>query len=68
MSPVLRRHSRHEVRLPGGRLVVPDLFGYRVGRVPELPDENPLTIVPDGCCEVLSPTTARDDRALKLPL
>ena len=56
-----------EVRL-GDRLAVPDLAGWRVERVPELPDENPLTIVPDWCCEVLSPTTARDDRRLKLPL
>jgi Uma2 family endonuclease len=57
-----------EVRLPGGRLVVPDLIGYRVERVPQLPDENPLTLLPDWCCEVLSPSTARDDIALKLPL
>lgn len=57
-----------EVRLPSDRLAVPDLSGWRVERVPELPDENPLTIVPDWCCEVLSPTTAKDDRRLKLPL
>jgi Uma2 family endonuclease len=57
-----------EVRFPGGRLTVPDLCGYRVERVPDLPDENPLTILPDWCCEVLSPTTAQDDRAIKLPL
>jgi Uma2 family endonuclease len=57
-----------EVRFPGGRLAVPDLIGYRVERVPELPDENPLTIVPEWCCEIFSPSTARDDRRLKLPL
>lgn len=57
-----------EVRLPGGRLCVPDLLGFRVGRVPEVPDENPLTIVPDWCCEILSPSTTRDDIAMKLPL
>lgn len=56
-----------EIRL-GVRLAVPDLAGFRVERVPELPDEDPLTSVPDWCCEVLSPTTARDDRMLKLPL
>jgi Uma2 family endonuclease len=39
-----------------------------VERVPELPDQNPLTILPDWCCEVLSPRTARDDVAIKLPL
>lgn len=57
-----------EVRFPGDRLAVPDLCGFRVERVPVLPDENPLTLLPDWCCEVLSPTTARDDRRLKLPL
>jgi len=57
-----------EILLPGQRLAVPDLSGWRVERVPELPDENPLSIVPDWCCEVLSPNTARDDRSLKLPL
>lgn len=57
-----------EVVFPGGRLLVPDLCGFRVERVPELPDQNPLTILPDWCCEVLSPHTARDDMTLKLPL
>lgn len=57
-----------EIRFLGDRLAVPDLSGWRVERVPELPNENPLTILPDWCCEVLSPSTARDDRLLKLPL
>jgi Uma2 family endonuclease len=57
-----------EVRFPSGRLVVPDLSGWRVERVPDLPDENPLTVLPDWCCEILSPRTARDDKRLKLPL
>jgi Uma2 family endonuclease len=57
-----------EVRFPQGRLAVPDLAGWRVERVPDLPDENPLTVLPDWCCEILSPRTARDDKRLKLPL
>lgn len=57
-----------EIRFPGGRLAVPDLSGFRIERVPELPHENPLTILPDWCCEVLSPRTARDDVTVKLPL
>jgi Uma2 family endonuclease len=56
-----------EIRFPG-RLAVPDLAGWRVERVPDLPDENPLTVLPDWCCEILSPRTARDDKRLKLPL
>jgi Uma2 family endonuclease len=35
---------------------------------PELPDENPLRVIPSWCLEVLSPGTASDDRTLKLPL
>jgi Uma2 family endonuclease len=57
-----------EIRFPGGRLLVPDLCGYRVERVPNLPDENPLTILPHWCCEVLSPNSGSDDVAVKLPL
>jgi Uma2 family endonuclease len=55
-----------EVRL-GQRLFDPDLAGWRVERVPEQPDENPVTIVPDWTCEILSPGTARTDRTIKLP-
>jgi Uma2 family endonuclease len=57
-----------EILFPDGRLLVPDLCGSRVERIAELPDENPLTILPDWCCEILSPRTARDDVTLKLPL
>jgi Uma2 family endonuclease len=55
-----------EVRF-GERLFDPDLAGWRVDRVPEIPDENPIAIVPDWCCEVLSPSTAKDDVRTKLP-
>jgi Uma2 family endonuclease len=55
-----------EVRF-GERLFDPDLAGWRVERVPELPEENPIGIVPDWCCEVLSPSTAADDVKIKLP-
>ena len=57
-----------EIRLLQERLAVPDLAGWRVERVPDLPDDNPLTVLPDWCCEILSPRTARDDKRLKLPL
>jgi Uma2 family endonuclease len=57
-----------EIKFPRGRLAVPDLCGFRAERVPEIPEDNPLAILPDWCCEVLSPNTARDDRRLKLPL
>jgi Uma2 family endonuclease len=57
-----------EIRFPADRLTVPDLAGWRVERVLERSNENPLTTLPDWVCEVLSPPTARDDRTLKLPL
>jgi len=46
-----------EVRF-GERLLVPDLSGYRVANVPELPEENPLPIAPEWTCEILSPSSA----------
>jgi Uma2 family endonuclease len=58
--------SEVEVRFPDDRLMVPDLLGYRVERVAELPDDNPLRIVPDWVCEILSPGSVRDDRLKKL--
>jgi Uma2 family endonuclease len=57
-----------EVRFPGDRLAVPDLAGWRSDEHPELPDDNPLRIVPAWCAEILSPSTASNDRTLKLPL
>lgn len=36
--------------------------------MPDLPDENPIDVLPDWCCEVLSPSTEREDRTVKLPL
>ena len=56
-----------EVRF-GERLFDPDLAGWRVESVPELPDENPIDIRPDWVCEVLSPTTAVTDVRKKLPI
>jgi Uma2 family endonuclease len=57
-----------EIRLPGDRLLVPDLAGWRAERLPEFPDVNPVVELPDWCCEVLSPSTAQVDRVVKLPL
>lgn len=56
-----------EIRFPGPRLLVPDLAGFRVERVPSCPRENPIETLPDWCCEILSPGTARVDRLEKLP-
>ena len=55
-----------ELRL-GDEVRAPDLAAWRVERYEEYED-NPITLVPDWICEVLSPTTARSDRAEKMPL
>ncbi|MGK4002768.1 Uma2 family endonuclease [Sorangium sp. So ce1036] len=57
-----------EIRFPGDLLAVPDLSGWRASAEPAFLERNPIEEVPDFCCELLSPSTARDDRRLKLPL
>jgi len=49
-------------------VMVPDLAGWRVENVPELPDVPWFTTPPDWVCEVLSPSTAAIDRTIKMPL
>lgn len=49
-------------------VVVPDLAGWRRERMPTLPEDHRFEVPPDWVCEVLSPSTARKDRALKMPL
>ncbi|MBN2679707.1 Uma2 family endonuclease [Acidithiobacillus montserratensis] len=48
-------------------IFVPDLAGWRRERMPALPNIAWFEMAPDWVCEVLSPATARTDRALKLP-
>jgi Uma2 family endonuclease len=48
--------------------IVPDLGGWRVERMPDLPETAHFSIVPDWVCEVLSKSTETIDRTEKLPL
>lgn len=57
-----------EVHLVPDEPVVPDLAGWRVETMPELPDTAFFTTVPDWACEVLSKSTQKLDRDEKLPL
>ena len=50
----------------GPDVLVPDLAGWRLERMPELPDTAYFELVPDWVCEVLSPRTERLDRGEKL--
>jgi Uma2 family endonuclease len=52
----------------GPHILVPELAGWRRERMPILPDEAYFSLAPDWVCEVLSPGTARIDRAVKMPL
>ena len=51
-------------------IVVPDLAGWRRERVPEdfFDDEAPahIELAPDWVCEVISPSTEREDRGVKM--
>lgn len=57
-----------ELQLVPFEPMVPDLAGWRVERMPELPETAYFTLVPDWVCEVLSPSTAAIDRGEKLPI
>jgi Uma2 family endonuclease len=50
----------------GADVVVPDLTGWRRARVPVIPNAAAIEQAPDWVCEVLSPSTARIDRAHKM--
>ena len=52
----------------GADVVVPDLAGWRREGMPELPTTAWFELAPDWACEILSPSTARIDRAVKMPL
>jgi Uma2 family endonuclease len=50
----------------GDDVVVPDVAGWRRERMPSMPEQAFFSVSPDWICEVLSPSTQRIDRALKL--
>ncbi len=52
----------------GDDVIVPDVAGWRRERLPALPDTAWFDLVPDWACEVLSPSTARIDRQIKMRL
>lgn len=50
------------------QVLVPDLAGWRKKRMPTLPETAWFDIVPDWVCEILSPSTSRIDRIVKMPI
>lgn len=49
-------------------VLVPDLAGWRIERLPELPSRPFFELAPDWVCEILSPSTEAVDRVDKLPI
>ncbi len=47
-------------------VIVPDLAGWRCGRMPTVPPAPAITIAPDWICEIISPSTVRHDRIVKM--
>jgi Uma2 family endonuclease len=54
-----------EIQLPWDQVVRPDLAGWRVERMPEVPEEFPIRLQPDWVCEVVSPSDPRRDTVIK---
>ena len=52
----------------GPDIMVPNLAGWQRERMLELPETAWFECVPDWVCEVLSPSTGKIDRAVKMPL
>jgi Uma2 family endonuclease len=59
--------DKPELQLVTKEPVVPDLAGWCVERMPQLPDTTCFTLAPDWVCEVLSRSTEKLDRDEKLP-
>ncbi len=55
-----------EVEFEAHEVYLPDVAGWRRERMPELPDETPITLRPDWVCEILSPSSRRRDTHDKL--
>jgi Uma2 family endonuclease len=52
----------------GRNVLVPDLAGWRLERMPLLPKASYFSLAPDWVCEVVSPSTASLDRVKKLTI
>ncbi|MFS8068822.1 MAG: Uma2 family endonuclease [Byssovorax sp.] len=57
--------SEPGIELPRAPELSPDLAGWRKERLPMLPRDKPIALVPDWLCEVLSPSTRSYDQIVK---
>ena len=53
------------IQLPRSEEFSPDVAGWRRERLPQLPIDTPITVVPDWICEVLSKSTRGYDLVIK---
>jgi Uma2 family endonuclease len=51
---------------PEPDIIVPDIAGWRIARMPESPTSAFITLPPDWVCEILSESTQRIDRVHKM--
>lgn len=49
-------------------IAVPDLAGWRRECMPKIPEDQRFEIVPNWLCEILSPSTEKRDRSVKMPI
>ena len=49
-------------------VLVPDIAGWCIERMPKIPNVVGFTLAPDWVCEVISPGTGRLDRTRKMPV
>jgi len=57
-----------ELHLEGDDPIIPDIAGWLGERMPLIPRTAAIKLPPDWVCEVLSPSTARYDRGVKLDI
>ncbi len=55
-----------EIEFSKNDILVPSFAGWRRERFPGWPQVNWLSVAPDWICEILSPSTARNDRITKM--
>ncbi len=61
-------HFPNPAARAGKDVVVPDVAGWRIERMPRVPEGAHFTLAPDWVCEVLSKGTEKKDREVKLPI
>jgi Uma2 family endonuclease len=55
-----------EIEFEAHEIYRPDVAGWRRERAPQRPTGTPVQLRPDWICEILSPSTARNDQVTKL--